>query len=82
MRLSTFVGACALLLGAPALASAQAAQKFAQDNVIGSLLKPGAALSRPPFPLRFLDRFPRLRRIPGRLIGLGVLRERVRSPAV
>lgn len=32
MRLSTFVGACALLLGAPALASAQAAQKFAFIN--------------------------------------------------
>ena len=32
MRLSTFVGACALLLGAPALASAQAAQNFAFIN--------------------------------------------------
>ncbi len=32
MRLSTFVGACALLLGAPTLASAQAAQKFAFIN--------------------------------------------------
>lgn len=32
MRLSTFVGACALLLGAPALASAQGAQKFAFIN--------------------------------------------------
>jgi outer membrane protein len=32
MRLSTFVGACALLLGVPALASAQAAQKFAFIN--------------------------------------------------
>ena len=32
MRLSTFVGACALLLGAPALASAQAVQKFAFIN--------------------------------------------------
>jgi len=32
MRLSTFVGACALVLGAPALASAQVAQKFAFIN--------------------------------------------------
>jgi outer membrane protein len=32
MRISTFVGACALLVGAPVLASAQAAQKFAFIN--------------------------------------------------
>ncbi len=32
MRLSTFVGACALALGVPALASAQVAQKFAFIN--------------------------------------------------
>ncbi len=32
MRLSSFVGACALLIGVPALSSAQAAQKFAYVN--------------------------------------------------
>jgi 2-polyprenyl-6-methoxyphenol hydroxylase-like FAD-dependent oxidoreductase len=58
----------------------QRGQKIAQDNVIGRLLKPGATLTRPPLPLRMLDRFPLLRRIPGRIIGLGVRREKVLSP--
>jgi 2-polyprenyl-6-methoxyphenol hydroxylase-like FAD-dependent oxidoreductase len=59
----------------------QAAQKLAQDNVIGRLLKPGEPLRNAPLLIRLLDRYPVLRRIPGRLIGLGVRRERVRSPA-
>jgi 2-polyprenyl-6-methoxyphenol hydroxylase-like FAD-dependent oxidoreductase len=57
----------------------QAGQKFAQDRVISALFKPGMTLNRPPWPLRLLNRFPLLRRIPGRIIGLGVRRERVRS---
>jgi 2-polyprenyl-6-methoxyphenol hydroxylase-like FAD-dependent oxidoreductase len=60
----------------------QAAQKAAQDNVIGRLLKPGAPISKAPLPVRLLGRFPLLRRIPGRLVGLGVRREHVRSPEV
>jgi 2-polyprenyl-6-methoxyphenol hydroxylase-like FAD-dependent oxidoreductase len=59
----------------------QAAQKLAQDRVIGRLLRPGAAIVKAPLIIRLLDRFPVLRRIPGRFIGLGVRRERVRSPA-
>jgi 2-polyprenyl-6-methoxyphenol hydroxylase-like FAD-dependent oxidoreductase len=59
----------------------QAAQKLAQDNVIGRLLRPGAPIRRAPLLVRLLDRYPLLRRVPGRLIGLGVRRERVRSPA-
>ncbi len=59
----------------------QRGQKLAQDNVIGELLKPRAAMTRPPWPVRMLNRFPLLRRIPGRIIGLGVRRERVTSPA-
>jgi len=58
----------------------QAAQKFAQDRVIGRLLRPGAPIRKAPWPIRLLDRFPLLRRIPGRFIGLGVRREHVRSP--
>ena len=58
----------------------QAAQRIAQDRIIGRLLKPGAPITRAPLPIRLLDRFPLLRRIPGRVIGLGVRRERVRSP--
>jgi 2-polyprenyl-6-methoxyphenol hydroxylase-like FAD-dependent oxidoreductase len=59
----------------------QAAQKVAQDNIIGRLLQPGEPIRRAPLVIRLLDRFPLLRRIPGRFIGLGVRRERVRSPA-
>jgi 2-polyprenyl-6-methoxyphenol hydroxylase-like FAD-dependent oxidoreductase len=59
----------------------QAGQKAAQDNVIGRLLQPGAQITTAPLIVRLLNRFPVLRRIPGRLIGLGVRRERVRSPA-
>ena len=43
--------------------------------------RPGARLAAA-LPVRLLDRFPLLRRIPGRMIGLGVRRERVRSPEV
>jgi 2-polyprenyl-6-methoxyphenol hydroxylase-like FAD-dependent oxidoreductase len=58
----------------------QGAQKFAQNRVIGRVLQTKAPLQAPLI-VRLLDRFPLLRRIPGRLIGLGVRRERVRSPA-
>ena len=58
----------------------QAAQIAAQNRVIGRLLEPGPPLARAPWIVRMLDRYPLLRRIPGRFIGLGVRRERVRSP--
>jgi 2-polyprenyl-6-methoxyphenol hydroxylase-like FAD-dependent oxidoreductase len=58
----------------------QAAQKLAQERVIGRLLEPGAPILDAPVIVKLLDRCPRLRRIPGRLIGLGLRRERVRSP--
>lgn len=58
----------------------QRAQKTAQDNVISRLLATREPLTKAPLAIRLLDRFPLLRRIPGRFIGLGVRRERVRSP--
>ena len=58
----------------------QAGQRTAQERIIGRLLQPGEPLTEAPLAVRMLDRFPLLRRIPGRLIGLGVRRERVRSP--
>lgn len=58
----------------------QAAQVIAQNRVIGRLLQPGPPLTKAPLLIRLLNRFPLLRRIPGRFIGLGVRRERVRSP--
>jgi hypothetical protein len=59
----------------------QAAQKFAQDRVLATTIQPGAPIDHAPIIVRLLDRFPLLRRIPGRLIGLGIRRERVSSPA-
>jgi 2-polyprenyl-6-methoxyphenol hydroxylase-like FAD-dependent oxidoreductase len=58
----------------------QGAQKLAQERVIGRVLQSSAPITQAPLVVRLLDRFPLLRRIPGRLIGLGVRRERVRSP--
>ncbi len=57
----------------------QRGQRLAQDNVIGAVLS-GTVITQAPLPVRMLDRFPLLRRIPGRLIGQGVRRERVESP--
>src|SRR5205809_929681 len=57
----------------------QAGQKLVQDNVVGTVLS-GAPIVDAPAVLKLLDRVPLLRRIPGRMIGLGVRRERVRSP--
>jgi 2-polyprenyl-6-methoxyphenol hydroxylase-like FAD-dependent oxidoreductase len=58
----------------------QAGQKTAQDNIIGRVLG-GGPIQVPRF-VKLLDRHPLLRRIPGRIIGLGFRRERVKSPAV
>ena len=58
----------------------QGAQKHAQERVIGRVLQSSAPITQAPTIVRLFDRFPILRRIPGRLIGLGVRRERVRSP--
>lgn len=59
----------------------QGAQKLAQDRIIGRLLQGTEPIRQAPLIIRLFDRFPILRRIPGRIIGLGVRRERVRSPA-
>ena len=58
----------------------QAGQKIAQDRIIGRLLQPGEPIRKAPLAVRLLDRFPILRRIPGRVIGLGIRREHVSSP--
>jgi 2-polyprenyl-6-methoxyphenol hydroxylase-like FAD-dependent oxidoreductase len=58
----------------------QGAQKAAQERVIGRVLQSTAPIQQAPLIVRLFDRYPILRRIPGRIIGLGVRRERVRSP--
>jgi len=57
----------------------QAGQRAAQERIIGRVLG-GAPFTDAPRVVRLLDRYPLLRRIPGRMIGLGIRRERVRSP--
>jgi 2-polyprenyl-6-methoxyphenol hydroxylase-like FAD-dependent oxidoreductase len=59
----------------------QRGQKLIQDRVIAAVLDTDRAITRAPWPVRMLNRFPLLRRIPGRIIGLGVRREHVHSPA-
>jgi 2-polyprenyl-6-methoxyphenol hydroxylase-like FAD-dependent oxidoreductase len=58
----------------------QGAQKFAQDRIVAPLLAGQAPLARPPLVARLLDRIGLLRRIPARVIGMGVRPEHVRSP--
>lgn len=58
----------------------QAAQKAIHDRLLEPLLAARAPLEKPPLALRLVDRFPVLRRIPARLIGLGIRREHIRSP--
>jgi 2-polyprenyl-6-methoxyphenol hydroxylase-like FAD-dependent oxidoreductase len=56
-------------------------QVFIQNRVITRVLSSVDKLTLP-FPLRMLARFPFLRRIPARLIGIGFRPEHVKSPAV
>ena len=57
----------------------QAFQVFAQDRVVDPVLK-GADIERPPLAMRLLDEFPRLRRLPARLLGIGIRPEHVHTP--
>lgn len=58
----------------------QAAQRFGHERILSPLISKPADIANAPLIVRLFDRFPILRRIPGRFIGLGVRRERVRSP--
>ncbi len=57
----------------------QRAQVYVQERLISAVLARTEALALP-WPLRLLRAFPILRRIPGRLMGMGVRPEHVRSP--
>jgi len=60
----------------------QAMQGAVHKRVLGRVLEAQATGMTAPLALRMLDRFPVLQRIPARLVGLGVRREHIRSPAV
>lgn len=57
----------------------QGVQVTIQNRIIAPLLAATGKVS-PPLPLRLLQWFPYLRRIPARAIGLGLLPEHIRSP--
>ncbi|HZZ35117.1 MAG TPA: FAD-dependent oxidoreductase [Caulobacteraceae bacterium] len=59
----------------------QGVQVFIQRQIIRQVLAARTS-PRPPWPVLLLDRFPRLRRIPARLLGLGPRPEHVRTPDV
>jgi 2-polyprenyl-6-methoxyphenol hydroxylase-like FAD-dependent oxidoreductase len=59
----------------------QRMQVFLQRRVIDAVLGAGQRATAP-LPLRMTARFPLLRRIPARLIGIGVQPEHIRTPAV
>jgi hypothetical protein len=59
----------------------QALQVAAQNRIISRVLESGGKLEAPSL-IRLLARFPVLRRIPARLIGLGIRPEHVRSESV
>jgi 2-polyprenyl-6-methoxyphenol hydroxylase-like FAD-dependent oxidoreductase len=57
----------------------QGFQLFVQDHAIDPILH-GAQVDRPPLTVRLFNEFPALRRLPARLIGMGVRPEHVRTP--
>jgi 2-polyprenyl-6-methoxyphenol hydroxylase-like FAD-dependent oxidoreductase len=58
----------------------QRVQKAVHDRVLTPLVLRRAVLEKVPLALRLFERFPVLRRIPARLVGLGIRREHIRSP--
>jgi 2-polyprenyl-6-methoxyphenol hydroxylase-like FAD-dependent oxidoreductase len=59
----------------------QAVQVFIQNRIVRPVLEGGHEL-RLPWPLRLIARFPRLRRLPARVIGVGFRPEHVETKAV
>jgi 2-polyprenyl-6-methoxyphenol hydroxylase-like FAD-dependent oxidoreductase len=57
----------------------QAFQTFVQDRAIDPLMR-GVPVKRPPLAARLFDEFPLLRRLPARLIGIGVRPEHIHTP--
>jgi 2-polyprenyl-6-methoxyphenol hydroxylase-like FAD-dependent oxidoreductase len=58
----------------------QRVQKTVHDRILTPLVVRKAKLDKVPFVLSLFERVPFLRRIPARLVGLGIRREHIRSP--
>ncbi|HWT12372.1 MAG TPA: FAD-dependent oxidoreductase [Allosphingosinicella sp.] len=65
----------------PAVRLVQGLQGAIQKRIISRLLIAGGGTFEPPLPVRLLDRFRPLRRLPAAMIGFGFRPEHVRSPA-
>jgi 2-polyprenyl-6-methoxyphenol hydroxylase-like FAD-dependent oxidoreductase len=59
----------------------QRVQVAIHDEVLAPVLAGTAAPARLPLPLKLLQRLPMLRRLPARLVGIGVRPERVETKA-
>ena len=57
----------------------QRMQIFAQNNFLRHVLSSGE-LPTPPLPMRLINRFPLLQRIPGRIVGMGFRPEHIATP--
>jgi 2-polyprenyl-6-methoxyphenol hydroxylase-like FAD-dependent oxidoreductase len=64
----------------PATRIIQGLQRAVQNRIIGRVLS-NAPIARPPLPVRLMQRFPILQRIPAHIVGVGVRPEHVRSPS-
>jgi 2-polyprenyl-6-methoxyphenol hydroxylase-like FAD-dependent oxidoreductase len=60
----------------------QGLQVIAHKRVVGPALSNRTPVHKLPWPLRLVQRFPILRRVPARVLGLGFRPEHVRSPDV
>ena len=58
----------------------QFVQRVAQDRIFAPVLQPGEPIRDAHWAVRLIDRTPLLQDIPAHVVGLGVRRERVRSP--
>ena len=58
----------------------QRMQRMVQDRIVAPLLSGATPLTEPPLAVELIDRIALLRRIPARVVGLGVRPEHVHSP--
>jgi 2-polyprenyl-6-methoxyphenol hydroxylase-like FAD-dependent oxidoreductase len=59
----------------------QAMQVFVQDRIVVPVIRSRTQIKGLPLPLRWLRRWPRLRRIPARVVGVGFRPEHVETRA-
>jgi 2-polyprenyl-6-methoxyphenol hydroxylase-like FAD-dependent oxidoreductase len=59
----------------------QTVQIFAQNRIVGPVLQSRAPILSLPWPLKLLNSWPFLRRIPARMVGVGFRPEHIHSPA-